>query len=331
MKQRTAANRMNGSGDRSGATLAKTWAPPPAGSEVKRDDDDRNGRSRRRFRRRVPQHQRPMSVSDAESMRGVGLGPPGRYWEGTPISTVVKRLIEIVVAATVLLLLAPLVGLLALAIVLESPGGVFYRAERVGFRGKPLRMLKFRKMRREAVGGPLTANGDGRLTRVGAVLTRTRLDELPQFWHVLCGEMSLVGPRPEDPLFVRCRPDDFADILKVRPGISGFSQLAFADEPRILSRDDPVGDYVHRILPQKCALDRLYVWRGTLRMDARIAFWTVVAVLLRQPVAVHRGTGAMSLRRRRSGTSPVWMDLREPGEVVADHGPSRAAMIAATT
>ena len=272
-----------------------------------------------------------MSVADAESMRGVGLGPPGRYWEGTQIAPAIKRLIEIVVAAMILLLLAPLVGLLALAIVLESPGGVFYRAERVGLRGKPLRMLKFRKMHREAVGGPLTAHGDGRLTRVGAVLRRTRLDELPQFWHVLRGEMSLVGPRPEDPRFVRCRSDDFADILNVRPGISGFSQLAFADEPRILSRDDPVGDYVHRILPQKCALDRLYVSQATLATDARIAFWTVVAVLLRQPVAVHRGTGAMSLRRRRSETSPVWTDLSEPGEVVADHGPSRAAMIAATT
>ncbi len=322
MKQRTAANRMNRSGDRSGATPAKTWAPPPAGSEVKRDDDDRNGRSRRRFRRRVPQPHPLISVGSASSLRGDALGPPGRNWEGTRISTAVKRLIEIIVAAMVLLLLAPLVGLLALAIVLESPGGVFYRAERVGFRGKPLRMLKFRKMHREAVGGPLTAHGDGRLTRVGAVLTRTRLDELPQFWHVLRGEMSLVGPRPEDPRFVRCRSDDFADILKVRPGISGFSQLAFADEPRILNRDDPVRDYVHRILPQKCALDRLYVCRATLGTDARIAFWTVVAVLLRQPVAVHRGTGAMSLRRRRSGTSPVWMDLGERREVVADHGPS---------
>jgi lipopolysaccharide/colanic/teichoic acid biosynthesis glycosyltransferase len=249
------------------------------------------------------------------------MGADGRHWKGAPISRLAKRLIEIVVAAVVLLLAAPLVGLLALAIVLESRGGVFYRAERVGFRGKPLRMLKFRKMHRAAVGGPLTAHRDVRLTRVGALLTRTRLDELPQLWHVLRGEMSLIGPRPEDPLFVRCRPDDFADILKVRPGISGFSQLAFADEPRILSRDDPVGDYVHRILPQKCALDRLYIRRATLGMDVRIAFWTVVTVLLRRPVAVHPGTGAISLRRRRSGTSEVRMDLSERRDVLLDHGP----------
>jgi lipopolysaccharide/colanic/teichoic acid biosynthesis glycosyltransferase len=258
---------------------------------------------------------------------GGGMGPRGRDWEDTVISPAVRRMIDIVVAVLVLLVAAPLVLVLALAIVLESPGGVFYRAERVGFRGKPLRMLKFRKMHRDAVGGPLTAQGDGRLTRVGAVLTRTRLDELPQFWHVLRGEMSLIGPRPEDPRFVRCRPDDFADILKVRPGISGFSQLAFAEEARILSRDDPVEDYVQRILPQKCALDRLYVGRATLATDARIAFWTVVTVLLRRPVAVHRGTGVMSLRVRSSGTSQVWTDLTERRDVVGEPGPSRAAMI----
>ena len=300
---------------------------------MRREHDDRDGRrgrtpfraGRRATRRRRVQHQRPMSVADAESMRGVGLGPPGRYWEGTQIAPAIKRLIEIVVAAMVLLLLAPLVGLVALAIVLESPGGVFYRAERVGFRGKPLRMLKFRKMHREAVGGPLTAHGDGRLTRVGAVLRRTRLDELPQFWHVLRGEMSLVGPRPEDPRIVCCRSDEFADILKVRPGISGFSQLAFADEPRILSRR------IRSRTTFTASFHRSARWIACTSperrwaTDARIAFWTVVAVLLRQPVAVHRGTGAMSLRRRRSETSPVWTDLSEPGEVVADHGPSRAA------
>lgn len=272
-----------------------------------------------------------MSVGGAENTPRGGMGSPGRHWVGAPNSPAIKRLVDIVVAAVILLLSAPLVGLIALAIVFESPGGVFYRAERVGFRGKRLRMLKFRKMHREAVGGPLTAQGDGRLTRVGAVLTRTRLDELPQFWHVLCGDMSLIGPRPEDPFFVRRRPDDFAEILKVRPGITGFSQLAFADEPRILSREDPVADYIHRILPQKCALDRLYVCRATFGMDARIAFWTMVAVLLRRPVAVHRGTGTMSVRRRPSGISRVWTDLSETADGVADHGPSRAAMTAVTT
>ena len=298
MKQGIEANPANGGGPPTGTTLAEPPTPPPDRSETRRDA--------------------LISVGGAEEMRGGEMGPRGRVREGAQISPAVKRLIDIVVAAVILLLSAPLLGLVALAIVLESPGGLFYRAERVGFRGKTLWMLKFRKMHRDAVGRPLTAHGDRRLTRVGAVLTRTRLDELPQFWHVLRGEMSIIGPRPEDPFFVRCRPDDFAEILKVRPGISGFSQLAFADEPRILSRDDPVGDYIQRILPQKCGLDRLYVSQATLRMDARIALWTVVAMLLRRPVAVHRGGGAMSVRRRHPEHSRVWADLGERRDVVAD-------------
>ena len=296
MKLEIESNSTSGGGPPTGTAPAETSTPPE----------------------RVSPDDALISVDGAETMQGGGMGPRGRVWEGTQISSAVKRLLDIIVAAVILLLSAPLLGLVALAIVIESPGGVFYRTERVGFRGRTLWMLKFRKMHQDAVGGPLTAHGDRRLTRVGAVLTRTRLDELPQFWHVLRGEMSMIGPRPEDPFFVNCRPDDFAEILKVRPGISGFSQLAFADEHRILSRDDPVGDYIQRILPQKCGLDRLYVCRATLGVDARIALWTVVAVVLRRPVAVHRGGGAMSVRRRHPETSRVWAELGEPREVVAE-------------
>ena len=119
-------------------------------------------------------------------------------------------------------------------------------------------MLKFRKMHPGATGAPLTAAQDERFTRVGRLLSKTKLDELPQLWHVLRGEMSLIGPRPEDPTFVALHADEYEDILAVRPGISGLSQLAFADERRILSREDPMSHYVERLLPQKCAIDRLY-------------------------------------------------------------------------
>jgi lipopolysaccharide/colanic/teichoic acid biosynthesis glycosyltransferase len=161
-------------------------------------------------------------------------------------------------------------------------------------------MLKFRKMHADARGPALTAARDPRLTRIGYVLARTRADELPQFWHVLRGEMSLIGPRPEDPVFVAARADDYAEILTVRPGISGLSQLAFADERRILSGEDAIGDYVTRILPQKCALDRLYVRKATVLTDLEIAAWTVAAVVFGTDVAVDRTTGALSRRRRPS-------------------------------
>src|SRR3954471_14004532 len=100
-------------------------------------------------------------------------------------------------ATLLCVLLLPLLVAIALLVVVDSPGPVFYRAERVGFRGRPLMMLKFRKMHANAAGSALTTANDSRFTRIGALPARTRLDELPQLWHVLRGEMSLVGPRPE--------------------------------------------------------------------------------------------------------------------------------------
>src|SRR5919199_4146563 len=139
------------------------------------------------------------------------------------------------------------------------------------------------------------------------MLVRLRLDELPQFWHVLRGEMSLIGPRPEDPDFVARRPQDYEEILQVRPGITGLSQLAFAEERVILPPDDPISYYVARLLPQKCAIDRLYARQASLATDLRIVAWTLIALVLRRPVAVHRGTGRLSVRRRPA-VQPVRRD-----------------------
>jgi hypothetical protein len=110
--------------------------------------------------------------------------------------------------------------------------------------------------------------------------------------------MSIVGPRPEDPGFVALHPEDYAQILLARPGISGLSQLAYAGESHILNDEDPVEDYIGRILPQKLRMDRLYARRSTVRLDLKILFWTVMTVLLRRPVAVHRTTARMNIRRR---------------------------------
>jgi lipopolysaccharide/colanic/teichoic acid biosynthesis glycosyltransferase len=221
-----------------------------------------------------------------------------RVLEMEVLDRAARRALDIVVAVTVLLIAVPLLFLVALAVVIESPGPVLYAAERVGRRRVPLRMLKFRKMPVGAAGLPLTTDADGRLTHVGRFLARTRLDELPQLWHVLCGEMSLVGPRPEDPVFVAARADDYDVILTIRPGLTGFTQLAFADERRILSDTDPMRDYLERLQPQKCRLDRLYVERASLRTNLRILVWTLAVTLLRLPVAVDRETGAIGRRRR---------------------------------
>lgn len=211
-----------------------------------------------------------------------------------------KRSIDVALAASLLIATLPVLIGIALLIKLDSRGPVLFRVRRVGYRGRPLMMLKFRKMHHDASGGPLTTGGDPRLTRVGGVLTRTRLDELPQLWDVVRGRMSIIGPRPEDPRFVALHPDHYEDILRVRPGITGVSQLAFAKESVILDDEDPVGHYVSCILPQKVSLDTLYARRSSLRMDFTIIFWTLAAVILNLPVAVHRTTGRMNIRRRRS-------------------------------
>ena len=216
-----------------------------------------------------------------------------------------KRTCDFVLASLVLVLLMPLMLVIAVAIKLDSPGQVLYRSRRVGLRGTEFAMLKFRKMHRDAAGPPLTAKDDDRLTRVGAVLARTKLDELPQLWNVIRGDMSLVGPRPEDPIFVALYPDEYRTVLAVRPGITGLSQLAFAKETLILERPELVGSYADRLLPAKIRIDSLYVVRRSLTMDAHILLWTVGAIVSGLDIAVDRESGSLSVRRRTDHPHPV--------------------------
>jgi lipopolysaccharide/colanic/teichoic acid biosynthesis glycosyltransferase len=219
---------------------------------------------------------------------------------GPSASMRASRLLDIALAGAALIVLAPLIGLLALAIKLESPGPIFYRCRRVGLGRREFQMLKFRKMQAAAAGPALTATDDERFTRIGRLLARTKLDEIPQLWNVVVGDMSLVGPRPEDPWFVAHRPTDYDEILQVKPGITGLTQLAFARESEILDPSDPVGDYVRRLLPRKAEIDRLYVARRSVVMDLRILAWTARTLLVRSNVAVHQSTGRITLRRRPS-------------------------------
>jgi lipopolysaccharide/colanic/teichoic acid biosynthesis glycosyltransferase len=221
-----------------------------------------------------------------------------------------SRPLDIAIAAVGLAVLSPLIVLVALAVKLDSRGPVFYRCERVGRGGRSFAMLKFRKMRNGVSNGPpLTAVRDERFTRIGGLLAKTKLDELPQLWNVLRGAMSLVGPRPEDPAFVGLHTEQYALILCVRPGITGLSQLAFAKEAEILAVEDRLTDYVDRILPQKMRLDRLYLERRSLLMDLKILAWTLAAIVLRKDAAVDRKTGRLTLRHpRQPRVAPVSAD-----------------------
>jgi lipopolysaccharide/colanic/teichoic acid biosynthesis glycosyltransferase len=156
-------------------------------------------------------------------------------------------------------------------------------------------------MREGANGRPLTLASDERFTRIGGWLARTRLDELPQLVNVLRGDMSLIGPRPEDPGFVRRHADAFSRTLQVRPGLTGLAQLAYVAESQILDPEDPLDDYEKRILPQKLKLDYLYVTRSSVRLDFCILTWTIAAAVLRIPVAVNRTTAQVTVRRGQGG------------------------------
>jgi lipopolysaccharide/colanic/teichoic acid biosynthesis glycosyltransferase len=246
----------------------------------------------------------PSVASKPGPQRGASLGSPARQQQCVARSygQTGKRTFDIVLATVLLIALIPFFVVIAIAIKLDSRGPVFYRVRRVGYLGRPLRMLKFRKMHDDASGGPLTVDGDPRLTRVGRVLARARIDELPQLWDVLRGRMSIIGPRPEDPAFVELHEARYRQILQVRPGITGLSQIAYKAEATIVDTDSPVDDYVARIMPQKLTLDTLYADSCALRLDLRIIYWTFITVVLHHPVAVNRVTAAMKLRRRRRRT-----------------------------
>jgi lipopolysaccharide/colanic/teichoic acid biosynthesis glycosyltransferase len=215
------------------------------------------------------------------------------------LDSALQRMLDVVVASSLLVLLAPVIVVIAATIKLESSGGALFRCRRVGRGGRDLRMLKFRKMHEGARGPALVQEKDERFTRIGAFLAKTKLDELPQLWNVLRGEMSLVGPRPEDPSFVEQHREDYEAILAVRPGITGLSQLAFARESEVLDPGDRVGHYTSRILPQKMQMDRLYAERRSLSMDLKILLWTFAAVVGRLEVAVHRDSGRLNRRAPR--------------------------------
>jgi lipopolysaccharide/colanic/teichoic acid biosynthesis glycosyltransferase len=196
---------------------------------------------------------------------------------------VFKRALDIAAAALGLLLLSPLLLAVALFIKLDSPGPVFYRQLRVGRHGRMFRIFKFRTMTYTPVahGPEITVAGDARITRVGAVLRRFKIDELPQLIDVLRGTMSLVGPRPEVPRYVAQYPAESRErVLSVRPGITDLASLRYHDENRLLARaSDPEREYVEVILPSKLRYALNYVDNASVASDLRVLGLTLRAVL----------------------------------------------------
>jgi len=196
-----------------------------------------------------------------------------------------KRSFDVVAAVLGLLLFGVPMLLVALWIRLDSPGPVFFRQERVGRHGKLFRIHKFRTMTVDAEqrGPQLTVGADARVTRVGRVLRANRLDELPQFFDVLAGDMSLVGPRPDVPRYVERWPADLRErVLAVRPGITDPASLTFRDEATLLARAaDPEREYMDVILPRKLALAADYADHASIWTDLAVIGRSVGVLLFR--------------------------------------------------
>ena len=195
--------------------------------------------------------------------------------------TPAKRLFDLAAAGTGLLVLAPLLAAIAAVILVEDGRPVFFRQERVGRDGRPFRIWKFRTMVRDAGrrGMAITVGRDPRITRIGHWLRRFKLDELPQLWNVVRGEMSLVGPRPEVPRYVALYTPEQRRVLALVPGITDPASIAYRDEAALLAEsDDPERLYVERIMPDKIRINLDYAARRSLWSDLRVILETLVKI-----------------------------------------------------
>lgn len=224
---------------------------------------------------------------------------------GAWISSRRRRALECIIAAAVLLLLSPILLLLALLVRLSSPGPVFFRQKRMGRHGIPFTLYKFRSMRhvKTASGSAITVVGDSRITPIGAFLRRCKLDELPQFWNVLKGDMSLVGPRPK-------LPEHEGLFLSVRPGITGAATLAFRKEEELLAsipQHELASFYQQVVKPSKAWIDAEYITNATFRSDVRLISDTCASCF-----------GLARLRSTEEWLA-LYRSMRSGEAIVADH------------
>jgi lipopolysaccharide/colanic/teichoic acid biosynthesis glycosyltransferase len=188
-----------------------------------------------------------------------------------------KRLFDIVFALVMLLLLAPLFLVLACWVSFDSRGGVFFGQQRVGRDGKHFTLWKFRTMKPQSEkGGQLTVgSSDVRITRAGYFLRKFKVDELPQLWNVVRGEMSVVGPRPEVPRYVAHYTEEQRNVLSIRPGITDYASLHYFNESDLLAKsDNPEVTYLNEVLPAKLHLNLVYLKGHTFWGDLRIILLT---------------------------------------------------------
>lgn len=199
-----------------------------------------------------------------------------------PVYFAVKRTFDIAVSAAAILVTSPVLLAAAILVKFGSSGPILFRQERVGRNFRRFKILKFRTMVIDAptLGAQITAGADPRITPIGRFLRKWKIDELPQLFNVLKGDMSLVGPRPEVPKYVEMFQEDYREILTVRPGITDPASIKYRDEAGLLSTaQDPERMYREEVLPDKIAIARQYVQSPCLRGDLRILAQTIMTVV----------------------------------------------------
>ncbi|NLF43111.1 MAG: sugar transferase [Bacteroidales bacterium] len=196
----------------------------------------------------------------------------------------VKRLMDIVVSFLGIIILLPLFIIIGLLIAFESRGGVFYRQLRVGKNGKDFKIWKFRSMRTSSDKKGLLTVGekDNRITRMGLFIRKYKLDEFPQLFNVLAGQMSLVGPRPEVRKYVDLYSEEQLRVLHVKPGITDLASIAYMDENRLLGlSDNPEKTYIDEVMPAKLKLNMEYISKMGFLTDLKIIFNTLTGIFVR--------------------------------------------------
>ena len=192
-----------------------------------------------------------------------------------------KRLFDLLFSIVVLILFIPLGIILSLCIIIDSRGGVFYKQERVGLNGAVFTILKFRSMFvKTDSNSSLTVGNDRRITRMGRLIRKLKLDEFPQFLNVIAGQMSVVGPRPEVKEFVDLYSDSQREILRVKPGITDEASLAYFDENNmLLNSSNPKLTYIEEIMPRKIEINLKYISEKSWYSDGIVILKTILRVL----------------------------------------------------
>ncbi len=195
------------------------------------------------------------------------------------VNRAIKRIFDFVASLIGIIIISPILTIVAICIKLDSKGKVLFLQKRVGKKGKPFNIYKFRTMVSDAekLGKQITIGKDSRITRVGAFLRKYKIDELPQLFNVLKGDMSLVGPRPEVPKYVDLYTEEERKVLEVRPGITDLASLRYSDENEILGKvENPEEYYINVIMKDKLKLNLEYIEKSNIIFDIYLIIKTII-------------------------------------------------------